>query len=206
MARRNIERVFHNQIRTAKSSLDVTLGPGKPGQSVMHVGRENVLRRAIVRGEIFVQARRRRVKRFQRSEHRRKQFVIDVYLLDCLFGGVGSDHLSGSQGDDRLLGDDGSNAIPGNDRLAGNAGNDLLVGGPGKDRLSGDAGDDRLSGGRGSNRLRGGSGNDRLNGRNSRFDRLNCGRGRDIARADRIDRVRGCEVVRPRRRRGRSGS
>jgi hypothetical protein len=35
---------------------------------------------------------------------------------------------------------------------------------------------------------------------NGRFDRLNCGRGRDTARADRIDRVRGCERVRLRRR------
>jgi Ca2+-binding RTX toxin-like protein len=119
---------------------------------------------------------------------------------DCLFGGVGSDRLSGSQGDDRLLGDDSSKGIAGNDRLSGDAGSDLLVGGPGRDRLSGGAGDDRLTGGRGQNRLRGGSGNDRLNSANGRIDRLSCGRGRDTARADRIDRVRGCERVRLRRR------
>jgi Ca2+-binding RTX toxin-like protein len=119
---------------------------------------------------------------------------------DCLFGGFGSDHLSGSQGDDRILGDDSSRGIAGNDRISGNAGSDLLVGGPGKDRLSGGVGDDRLTGGRGQNLLRGGWGNDRLNGMNGRFDRLNCGPGRDTVRADRMDRVRGCERVRPRRR------
>lgn len=106
---------------------------------------------------------------------------------DCLFGGVGSDRLSGAAGDDRLLGDDASDAVPGNDRLFGNAGNDLLVGGPGRDRLRGGAG---------RNRLRGGSGNDRLNALNGRRDRVNCGKGRDRARVDSFDRVRGCEQVR----------
>ena len=106
---------------------------------------------------------------------------------DCLFGGVGSDRLVGAAGDDRLLGDDAGAAVPGNDRLFGNAGNDLLVGGPGRDRLRGGAG---------RNRLRGGLGNDRLNAVNGRRDRVNCGRGRDRARVDSFDRVRGCERVR----------
>lgn len=106
---------------------------------------------------------------------------------DCLFGGVGADRLSGAAGDDRLFGDDASRAVPSNDRLFGNAGNDLLVGGPGRDRLRGGAG---------RNRLRGGLGNDRLNAVNGTRDRVNCGRGRDTARVDSIDRVRGCERVR----------
>jgi len=114
---------------------------------------------------------------------------------DCLFGGVGSDRMAGMQGDDRLLGDDSTRGVGGNDRLAGNSGDDLLVGGPGKDRLAGNAGNDRLSGGRGRNRLVGGPGNDRLNGANGEFDVLNCGRGRDRVRADRVDVVRGCERV-----------
>jgi Ca2+-binding RTX toxin-like protein len=106
---------------------------------------------------------------------------------DCLFGGVGSDRVSGAAGNDRLLGDDTDAAVPGNDRLFGNAGNDLLVGGPGRDRLRGGAG---------RNRLRGGSGSDRLNAVNGRRDRVNCGKGRDTARVDSFDRVRGCEHVR----------
>jgi Ca2+-binding RTX toxin-like protein len=118
---------------------------------------------------------------------------------DCVFGGVGSDRLSGAQGDDRLLGDDSAKGVGGNDRMFGNGGDDLLVGGSGKDRLSGGAGADRLKGGPGRNRLRGGSGNDRLRAANDSFDRVNCGPGRDIARVDRVDRVRGCERVRVRR-------
>jgi Ca2+-binding RTX toxin-like protein len=118
---------------------------------------------------------------------------------DCVFGGVGSDRLSGAQGDDRLLGDDSAKGVGGNDRVSGNAGDDLLVGDSGDDRLAGGAGDDRLAAGPGRNRLLGGSGNDRLNAANGSFDRVNCGPGRDIARADRVDRVRGCERVRIRR-------
>jgi Ca2+-binding RTX toxin-like protein len=118
---------------------------------------------------------------------------------DCVFGGVGSDRLSGGRGDDRLLGDDSANGVGGNDRMFGNRGDDLLVGGSGKDRLSGGGGADRLKGGPGRNRLRGGSGNDRLRAANGSFDRVNCGPGRDVARVDRVDRVRGCERVRVRR-------
>jgi Ca2+-binding RTX toxin-like protein len=117
---------------------------------------------------------------------------------DCLFGGVGSDRLSGGGDDDRLLGDDSRRGVGGNDRLSGQAGDDMLVGGPGRDRLSGGRGNDRLAGGPGRNRLFGGLGNDRLNGVNGRVDRLKCGRGRDRARADRVDRVLGCERVRRR--------
>jgi Ca2+-binding RTX toxin-like protein len=115
---------------------------------------------------------------------------------DCIFGGVGSDRLSGARGEDRLFGDDSAKGVGGNDRLFGKAGDDLLVGGSGNDRLSGGAGRDRLKGGPGRNRLRGGSGNDRLRAANGRFDRVNCGPGRDIARVDPVDRVRGCERVR----------
>jgi hypothetical protein len=35
---------------------------------------------------------------------------------------------------------------------------------------------------------------------NGSLDQLNCGSGRDIVRADRVDRVRGCEHVRGRGR------
>jgi Ca2+-binding RTX toxin-like protein len=117
---------------------------------------------------------------------------------DCVFGGTGSDRLSGGQGDDRLLGDDSAKGVGGNDRMFGNGGDDLLVGGSGKDRLSGGAGKDRLKGGPGRNRLLGGRGNDRLRAANGRFDRVNCGPGRDFAKVDRVDRVRGCERVRVR--------
>jgi Ca2+-binding RTX toxin-like protein len=109
---------------------------------------------------------------------------------DCMFGGTGSDRLAGSAGRDRLLGDDSRRGVGGDDRLAGNSGNDLLTGGPGNDRLSA---------GGGHNRLYGGLGNDRLKAVNHQRDRLSCGRGLDSVRADRIDRVFGCERVHRRR-------
>lgn len=115
---------------------------------------------------------------------------------DCLFGGAGSDRLIGGPDDDHLLGDDSETGVAGNDRLLGNGGSDLLVGGPGNDRIRGGAGNDRLAAGLGRNRLRGGSGNDRLTAVNGKRDRLNCGAGRDRARADSVDLVRGCERVR----------
>jgi Ca2+-binding RTX toxin-like protein len=118
---------------------------------------------------------------------------------DCVFGGVGSDRLTGARGDDRLLGDDSATGVGGNDRMFGNGGDDLLVGGSGKDRLVGGAGKDRLTGGPGRNRLLGGRGNDRLRAANGSFDRVYCGPGRDFARVDPVDRVRGCERVRVRR-------
>lgn len=118
---------------------------------------------------------------------------------DCVFGGVGADRMRGARGDDRMFGDDSARGAGGNDRMSGNGGDDLLVGGTGDDRLSGGRGADRLKGGPGRNRLLGGSGKDRLIAANGSFDRVNCGKGRDFARVDPVDRVRGCERVRVRR-------
>ncbi len=118
---------------------------------------------------------------------------------DCVFGGVGADRMKGARGDDRMFGDDSARGVGGNDRMSGNGGDDLLVGGNGDDRLSGGRGDDRLKGGPGRNRLLGGPGKDRLIAANGGFDRVNCGKGRDFARVDGVDRVRGCERVRVRR-------
>ncbi len=138
---------------------------------------------------------------------------------DCLFGGTGRDRLSGADGADRLRGDSGNDVLggssgrdqvsggSGNDRLAGDsggdrlwgrAGRDRLSGGSGNDRLDGGSGNDRLNGGSGRNRLSGGSGNDRVSSANGRRESVNCGSGRDFVRADRSDRLRGCERVRRR--------
>ena len=57
------------------------------------------------------------------------------------------------------------------------------------------AGNDHLSGGPGNDVLSGGSGNDTIDVRNHRRDRVNRGAGRDVATADRIDVLRGCEQV-----------
>ncbi len=68
--------------------------------------------------------------------------------------------------------------------------------------MAGAAGDDRLTAGPGGGRLAGGGGNDRIGAANGVRDRVNCGRGRrDRATVDAVDRVRGCERVKRRRKR-----
>jgi len=104
--------------------------------------------------------------------------------------GEGNDVVRGGAGNDRLVGGGGR------DRLDGGAGRDKLTGGAGNDRLSGGAGNDTLTGGGGRNRYSGGAGNDKLSAANGKRDRVDCGAGRDTARVDRTDRVKGCERVR----------
>lgn len=110
-----------------------------------------------------------------------------------------NDRLTGTSGPDLILGRGG------NDLLRGRGGDDCLVGGPGRDRLYGGAGYDRLTGGPGGdvlvggsgvNRYDAGSGNDYVQAANGRRERVRCGPGRDRARADRHDRLSGCERVR----------
>jgi Ca2+-binding RTX toxin-like protein len=136
--------------------------------------------------------------------------------VDRITGGLGNDRLTGGDGNDRLNGGIGADSVnagagsdyvdgsAGNDTLNGLAGNDTLIGGSGNDRLSGGLGNDRMSGGAGAdiliagpgrNVLRGSLGNDVLSARNRQRDVVDCGPGRDRARVDRIDVVRGCERV-----------
>ena len=137
---------------------------------------------------------------------------------DLICGLGGADTISGGAGNDTLFGDacnDKSGLVGGNDRLSGGAGNDTLYGAGGRDALKGDAGNDKLFGGAGNDKLTGGSGNDKLTGgsgtnsysagsgndavsaANGRKEKIDCGPGKkDSVRADRKDRVRGCEKVR----------
>jgi Ca2+-binding RTX toxin-like protein len=109
---------------------------------------------------------------------------------DQEWGNGGSDRLFGQTGDDRLSGGDG------NDRVDGGPGKDTLLAGTGRDQLIGGAGGDSLKGGVGGRDvLSGGSGNDTIDARNHARDVVTCGSGRDVARVDRVDRVRGCERV-----------
>ena len=141
---------------------------------------------------------------------------------DCLSGGGGNDRMQGNAGADRLAGSAGRDRMvggpgrdnhsggggndridagPGNDRESGAGGRDTMSGGPGNDRMSGGAGNDKMNGNGGRNRLSGGAGNDRIAAVNGRRETVNCGPGRrDVARVDRRDRTRGCEVVRRQRR------
>jgi Ca2+-binding RTX toxin-like protein len=135
---------------------------------------------------------------------------------DCLSGGEGNDRLNGASGNDRLegdvgrdilsgsTGDDGLLGASGNDSLNGGTGNDVLDGGAGRDRLTGGAGNDVLAGGAGNDTITGGQGrnvvgagpgNDIVNSVNGKREIINCGTGRDRVRADRSDRLVGCERV-----------
>jgi hypothetical protein len=109
---------------------------------------------------------------------------------DRLDGGPGGEALLGRGGADRLRGFDGD------DCLEGGNGNDTLRGGKGNDRLSGGPGNDSLDGGPGRDVVNGGPGRDTVASVDGERDTINCGGGRDSVRADRVDRVSGCERVR----------
>jgi Ca2+-binding RTX toxin-like protein len=127
---------------------------------------------------------------------------------DTLCGLAGSDTLNGLGGNDTLFGDQCNAAAiaatrgevaaagDGNDRLIGGPGNDKLYGSGGRDRLDGGPGKDILVGGKGRDSLKGGGGADSLNAKDGARDTVDCGKGRDRVRADRRDRLRGCERVR----------
>lgn len=132
---------------------------------------------------------------------------------DCVFGQGGRDVVRGGTGDDLLEGGPGNDRLDagpdadtirggrGNDRISGGSGADKLRGESGRNVISGGAGDDEITAGTGGSRLEGGAGDDVLLAVNGRRDRISCGKGRDLVKADRSDRVsRSCERVRRRRR------
>jgi Ca2+-binding RTX toxin-like protein len=115
---------------------------------------------------------------------------------DVLTGSAGSDVVCGLGGPDHIHGGGGSDVVyagSGSDVVEGGAGDDLLVGGVGNDRLHGEAGADTLTGGAGRDSLFGGRGRDDLRARDGRRDRLDGGRGFDVARSDRFDAKRAVE-------------
>ena len=118
---------------------------------------------------------------------------------DAIRGGTGVDHVRGSSGNDVVRGDAGNDFVSGgsnNDRVIGGAGRDSLRGDSGNDVIRGDGGNDAIDAGKGRNRVAAGGGNDRINVVNGSKDRVTCGTGRDVVRADRADRVaRSCERV-----------
>ncbi|MCB0865419.1 MAG: PQQ-dependent sugar dehydrogenase [Solirubrobacterales bacterium] len=101
-----------------------------------------------------------------------------------------AERLDGTAGRDTLKGGSGGQ------RIVGKGGNDRLKGGSGDDCLDGGGGDDRLTAGSGADKVKGGSGDDRINVADGERDEVTCGKGEDRVRADRRDRLRGCERVR----------
>jgi Ca2+-binding RTX toxin-like protein len=109
---------------------------------------------------------------------------------DALDGGAGDDNLDGGSGRDKLKGQKGDDVLTGGD------GNDVLIGGPGKDKLNGGKGNDTLTGNAGKDSLVGGPGSDSINAKDGVSELVKCGPGRDKVRADKKDRLSGCETVR----------
>jgi Tol biopolymer transport system component len=105
-----------------------------------------------------------------------------------------SNRFAGTRRNDRIRGSSGS------DRIRGGRGRDRLFGLAGNDCISGGTGNDTINAGGGRNTVSGGAGNDTIYVRNHKRDRVNCGKGRDKVRADRFDKLRGCERVRRSRR------
>ena len=121
---------------------------------------------------------------------------------DRISGGPATDLLYGGPGDDVIRG--GPYLVDSGDMIDGGPGNDILHGGRAEggnhgadDVLFGRSGADVLSGGPGRDLLSGGSGPDTIHARDGERDVVNCGRGRDVAFVDQLDRVaRDCESVR----------
>jgi hypothetical protein len=90
---------------------------------------------------------------------------------------------------------------PGNDVLIAPAIGGILDGGSGRDTILGGS-VDLISGGRGKDLIRAGPGFDEIDAADRTKDRVLCGGGHDRVKADRVDKLKGCEnVVRvPRRR------
>jgi Ca2+-binding RTX toxin-like protein len=108
-------------------------------------------------------------------------------------GGPGNDLLVAPRDHGGILDGEG-----GNDTITGSGQRDLLYGGTGNDRIAGGRGRDQIIGGPGRDLLSGGRGRDHINARDPKREMVKCGPGRDFVRADRRDRLRGCEVIRRR--------
>jgi Ca2+-binding RTX toxin-like protein len=113
----------------------------------------------------------------------------DTYPAECP-DGPADDRLYGGDDDDVLI----LNAPP------TARGRTLADGGEGNDVITGSKGGDTLVGGEGRDRIFARGGADSINVRDGERDVVDCGSGRDSVRADRTDRLTGCEVVTPRRK------
>ena len=119
--------------------------------------------------------------------------VAVVAALRTLTAGVAlADSFEGNDGNNTIRGTDGR------DRIEGLAGNDNLFGRGGGDTIFGNRGDDDIYGGDGRDRIIAGRGDDFIDVQgDGTVDRVDCGSGRDVVRANPEDRLAGnCEVQR----------
>ncbi|MGH2838351.1 MAG: choice-of-anchor Q domain-containing protein [Thermoleophilaceae bacterium] len=115
--------------------------------------------------------------------------ILGTRRANTIRGTAAGDFILGKRGADTILGRRGA------DCLFGNAGNDTLKGGGGKDELNGGRGKDKLNGGGRKDKFSAGAGNDNVNSADGVRETVKCGRGNDTVKADRNDRLRGCERV-----------
>ena len=120
--------------------------------------------------------------------------TIDGIQGDLIRGGIFS---QGDRGRDFLRIPAGAGGVleggPGADVLTGADGVDNLDGEGGNDVIDGGGETDDIDGGPGRDRIFGGGGADDIEAVDHRRDIISCGPGRDTVRADRRDRLRGCE-------------
>ncbi len=108
----------------------------------------------------------------------------------------GVDHWRGTNGKDSVTGLRGKDVLKGrggNDRLNGGRDNDVVKGGKGDDIICGGRSADKLIGGPGEDSFDAGPGRDNVDAADGVAETVNCGSGRDRVKADRSDRLRGCE-------------
>ena len=133
---------------------------------------------------------------------RRADLICGLAGNDTINGRKGDDYLNGGNGRDTITGGPGRDFIdgdPGQDTINGGQGDDYLDGGYGPDRITGGLGRDDIVGGPGQDTIFGGQGRDTIRARDGQRDTINCGfdtnKSTDIAFIDRMDTLRGCEVV-----------
>ena len=115
---------------------------------------------------------------------------------DCIFGRGAIDTINGQAGDDRLYGDADSDMIDGGDgkdRVGGGAGEDIVDGGKGSDTVDGGDGNDLVADRSGNNSLKAGAGNDTVISNGGGADKIDCGKGKDVAYISKNDKVKSCE-------------
>jgi Ca2+-binding RTX toxin-like protein len=117
---------------------------------------------------------------------------------ESLAGTLAGDTLNGFGGDDSLFGSSGDDCLNGgngDDWVAGGAGNDTVNGNAGADSLYGGTGNDSINTGSGRSLvIKGGDGNDSINSKNGKAETVDCGKGTDTVKADKSDKLKGCEV------------
>jgi RTX calcium-binding nonapeptide repeat (4 copies) len=107
----------------------------------------------------------------------------------------------GGQGNDQILSQPDftgfgvfSQGGPGNDTLIAPREGGILEGGSGRDTIVG-GGLDLISGGPGKDVVRAGNGPDQIGVVDGTKDRVSCGGGHDLVKADRADKLHGCEHI-----------